>query len=58
MLLICFQGIFTVDSQGVRKVVGMYDYGNWDANACGKDDEYIGMIWKVKKKTENDVKSR
>uniref|UniRef100_A0A914DER2 Uncharacterized protein n=1 Tax=Acrobeloides nanus TaxID=290746 RepID=A0A914DER2_9BILA len=37
-----YQGIFTVDSQGVRKVVGMYDYGNWDANACGKDDEYIG----------------
>lgn len=20
----------------------MYDYGTWDSNACGKDDEYIG----------------
>uniref|UniRef100_A0A915DB20 Methyltransferase FkbM domain-containing protein n=1 Tax=Ditylenchus dipsaci TaxID=166011 RepID=A0A915DB20_9BILA len=37
-----YQGIFTVDSTGVRRVVGMYDYGVWDADACSKDDEYIG----------------
>ncbi|KAE9555105.1 hypothetical protein FO519_001680 [Halicephalobus sp. NKZ332] len=37
-----YQGIFTVSPSGVRKVVGLYDYGVWDANACGKDDEYIG----------------
>uniref|UniRef100_A0A914YSE8 Uncharacterized protein n=1 Tax=Panagrolaimus superbus TaxID=310955 RepID=A0A914YSE8_9BILA len=37
-----YQGIFTVSPEGVRKVVGLYDYGVWDANACGKDDEYIG----------------
>uniref|UniRef100_A0AC34GQ50 Uncharacterized protein n=1 Tax=Panagrolaimus sp. ES5 TaxID=591445 RepID=A0AC34GQ50_9BILA len=37
-----FDGIFTVSPEGVRKVVGLYDYGVWDANACGKDDEYIG----------------
>lgn len=37
-----FQGIFTVDTNGIRRVVGMYDYGVWDPAACGKDDEYIG----------------
>ncbi|KAL3068462.1 hypothetical protein niasHT_030753 [Heterodera trifolii] len=37
-----FQGLFTIDSNGVRKVVGMYDYGTWDAKACSKEDEYIG----------------
>ncbi|CAJ0569108.1 unnamed protein product, partial [Mesorhabditis spiculigera] len=37
-----FQGIFTVDKNGVRRVVGLYDYGVWDQNACGRDDEYIG----------------
>ncbi|CAJ0949347.1 unnamed protein product, partial [Mesorhabditis belari] len=37
-----FQGIFTVDKNGVRRVVGLYDYGVWDPNACGHDDEYIG----------------
>ncbi|CAD5222417.1 unnamed protein product [Bursaphelenchus xylophilus] len=37
-----YQGIFTVDESGVRRVIGMYDYGVWDPNACGKDDEYIG----------------
>ncbi|VDO60603.1 unnamed protein product [Heligmosomoides polygyrus] len=36
------QGIFTIDVHGVRRVVGMYDYGVWDPNACGKNDEYIG----------------
>ncbi|GMR63019.1 hypothetical protein PMAYCL1PPCAC_33214, partial [Pristionchus mayeri] len=36
------KGIFTVDTNGVRKVVGIHDYGAWDATACGKDDEYIG----------------
>ncbi|RCN42157.1 hypothetical protein ANCCAN_11899, partial [Ancylostoma caninum] len=37
-----FQGVFTVDSKGVRRVVGLYDYGVWDSKACGKNDEYIG----------------
>ncbi|EGT43206.1 hypothetical protein CAEBREN_11287 [Caenorhabditis brenneri] len=37
-----FQGIFTVDTNGVRRVVGLYDYGVWDTNACGSNDEYIG----------------
>ncbi|KAI6176686.1 hypothetical protein M3Y97_00825900 [Aphelenchoides bicaudatus] len=37
-----YQGIFTVSPEGVRKVLGMYDYGVWDSNACGKNDEYIG----------------
>jgi hypothetical protein len=37
-----FQGIFTIDTNGVRRVVGMFDYGVWDPAACGKDDEYIG----------------
>ncbi|VDD93969.1 unnamed protein product [Enterobius vermicularis] len=37
-----YQGIFTVEPSGTRKVVGMYDYGVWDNTACGKDDEYIG----------------
>ncbi|EYC34593.1 hypothetical protein Y032_0001g485 [Ancylostoma ceylanicum] len=37
-----FQGVFTVDSKGVRRVVGLYDYGVWDPKACGKNDEYIG----------------
>ncbi|KAI1712705.1 retinal pigment epithelial membrane protein domain-containing protein [Ditylenchus destructor] len=37
-----FQGIFTVDTGGVRRVVGMYDYGVYDGDACSKDDEYIG----------------
>ncbi|KAI6235749.1 hypothetical protein M3Y95_00084400 [Aphelenchoides besseyi] len=37
-----YQGIFTVDPNGVRRVLGMYDYGIWDSNACGKNDEYIG----------------
>ncbi len=41
-----FQGIFTISPSGVRKVVGLYDYGVWDANACGKDDEYIGK-WQL-----------
>ncbi|PIO73032.1 retinal pigment epithelial membrane protein [Teladorsagia circumcincta] len=36
------QGIFTIDIHGVRRVVGLYDYGVWDPNACGKNDEYIG----------------
>ncbi|VDL70728.1 unnamed protein product [Nippostrongylus brasiliensis] len=36
------QGVFTIDANGVRKVMGMYDYGVWDPNACGKNDEYIG----------------
>ncbi|KIH54798.1 hypothetical protein ANCDUO_15054, partial [Ancylostoma duodenale] len=36
------QGVFTVDSKGVRRVVGLYDYGVWDSKACGKNDEYIG----------------
>uniref|UniRef100_A0A8R1HX03 Uncharacterized protein n=1 Tax=Caenorhabditis japonica TaxID=281687 RepID=A0A8R1HX03_CAEJA len=36
------QGIFTVDTNGVRRVVGLYDYGVWDTNACGSNDEYIG----------------
>ncbi|VDO70789.1 unnamed protein product [Haemonchus placei] len=36
------QGIFTVDAHGVRRVVGLYDYGAWDPDACGKNDEYIG----------------
>lgn len=40
-----YQGIFTVSPSGVRKVVGLYDYGVWDANACGKDDEYIGQFY-------------
>ena len=22
----------------------MYDFGTWDANACAKDDEYIGLF--------------
>ncbi|KAI3413938.1 hypothetical protein GPALN_011411 [Globodera pallida] len=35
-------GLFTIDPNGVRKVVGMYDYGMWDAKACSKEDEYIG----------------
>ncbi|CAB3400403.1 unnamed protein product [Caenorhabditis bovis] len=37
-----YQGIFTVDTNGVRRVVGLYDYGVWDTNACGSNDEYIG----------------
>uniref|UniRef100_A0A1I7Z3C5 Carotenoid oxygenase n=1 Tax=Steinernema glaseri TaxID=37863 RepID=A0A1I7Z3C5_9BILA len=37
-----FHGIFTLDDAGVRKVVGLYDYGVWDPSACGKNDEYIG----------------
>ncbi|CAI4223079.1 unnamed protein product [Auanema sp. JU1783] len=37
-----YQGIFTLDVNGVRKVVGMYDYGVWDSNSCGSNDEYIG----------------
>ncbi|KAI6241616.1 hypothetical protein M3Y99_00322000 [Aphelenchoides fujianensis] len=37
-----YQGVFTVDPNGVRRVLGMYDYGIWDSNACGKNDEYIG----------------
>lgn len=37
-----FQGIFTVDEEGVRRVAGLYDFGAWDSQACGKDDEYIG----------------
>ncbi|CAI5454457.1 unnamed protein product [Caenorhabditis angaria] len=37
-----YQGIFTVDTNGVRRVVGLYDYGAWDTNACGSNDEYIG----------------
>ncbi|VDM75421.1 unnamed protein product [Strongylus vulgaris] len=36
------QGIFTISSKGVRRVVGMYDYGVWDPKACGRNDEYIG----------------
>ena len=38
------QGVFTVDSDGVRRVVGLHDYGIWDPTACGKDDEYIGQF--------------
>ncbi|VDN23805.1 unnamed protein product [Cylicostephanus goldi] len=37
-----YQGIFTINSKGVRKVVGMFDYGIWDPKACGRNDEYIG----------------
>uniref|UniRef100_A0A0M3HTB4 Lectin_legB domain-containing protein n=1 Tax=Ascaris lumbricoides TaxID=6252 RepID=A0A0M3HTB4_ASCLU len=37
-----YQGIFTVDSSGVRRVVGMYDYGEWNSSACSSDDEFIG----------------
>ncbi|KAK0396793.1 hypothetical protein QR680_001859 [Steinernema hermaphroditum] len=37
-----YHGIFTLDDEGVRKVVGLYDYGVWDQSACGKNDEYIG----------------
>lgn len=40
--VVSIKGIFTVDSNGIRKVVGIHDYGAWDATACGKDDEYIG----------------
>lgn len=40
-----FQGIFTVDRNGVRRVVGLYDYGVWDTNACGPNDEYIGRCY-------------
>lgn len=39
------QGIFTVDPKGIRRVVGLFDYGSWDASACGKDDEYIGEFF-------------
>lgn len=42
-LLICFKGIFTINKDGVRTVVGMYDYGIWDADACSQNDEYIGF---------------
>jgi hypothetical protein len=37
-----FQGLFTIDSKGVRRIVGMYDFGVWNGRACAKDDEYIG----------------
>ncbi|TMS36412.1 hypothetical protein L596_003581 [Steinernema carpocapsae] len=37
-----YHGVFTVDKDGTRRVVGLYDYGVWDTNACGKNDEYIG----------------
>uniref|UniRef100_A0AC35U8D3 Carotenoid oxygenase n=1 Tax=Rhabditophanes sp. KR3021 TaxID=114890 RepID=A0AC35U8D3_9BILA len=39
---IFYQAIFTIDSEGRRKVISMYDYGVWDLNECGKDDEYVG----------------
>lgn len=38
------QGVFTVDKDGNRKVVGLHDYGVWDTNACGSNDEYIGEL--------------
>ncbi|VDM59251.1 unnamed protein product [Angiostrongylus costaricensis] len=37
-----YQGIFTLDPQGVRRVIGLFDYGKWDPNDCGKNDEYLG----------------
>ncbi|KAH7719753.1 Protein F49E10.2 a [Aphelenchoides avenae] len=37
-----FQGVFTVDKDGVRRVVGMYDFGQWEEGACDDKDEYIG----------------
>ncbi|KAK6765229.1 hypothetical protein RB195_025242 [Necator americanus] len=37
-----YQGVFTVDNNGVRRIAGLYDYGVWDSKACGKKEEYIG----------------
>lgn len=39
---IFYQIIFTIDSEKRRKVISMYDFGKWDINNCGNNDEYIG----------------
>uniref|UniRef100_A0A0N5BYQ1 Carotenoid oxygenase n=1 Tax=Strongyloides papillosus TaxID=174720 RepID=A0A0N5BYQ1_STREA len=39
---IFYQIIFTIDSERRRKIVSMYNFGEWDINGCGSNDEYIG----------------
>ncbi|CEF60755.1 Carotenoid oxygenase family-containing protein [Strongyloides ratti] len=39
---IFYQVIFTIDSEKKRKVISMYNFGEWDINGCGNNDEYIG----------------
>ncbi len=38
------QGIYTVDTQGVRKIAGLYDYGQFDFKYCGKNGQYNGIF--------------
>uniref|UniRef100_A0A0N5A412 Carotenoid oxygenase n=1 Tax=Parastrongyloides trichosuri TaxID=131310 RepID=A0A0N5A412_PARTI len=40
---IFYQIIFTVDTEGRRKIVSKYNYGEWDIESCSSlDDEYVG----------------
>ena len=33
-----------MDTQGVRKIAGLYDYGQFDFKNCGQNGQYNGMF--------------